>query len=165
MSIHVYLELDGIKGESSAKGQEDKIEIMSWSHGFSQPTSSARGSTGSTVERAYHSDISVTKYIDIASDGIIKAIWSGNQIATASISCFRSDGNEENAPIEYLKIDLDAVIISSYNISGGAGDLPVEHLSLNYGKVKYSYKIQLPKDGTVGGNLAISADLVTGTIS
>ncbi|HEY3572188.1 MAG TPA: type VI secretion system tube protein Hcp, partial [Thermoanaerobaculia bacterium] len=42
MAINSYIKLDGIDGGSSASGHEKEIEIMSWSHGFSQPTSPVR---------------------------------------------------------------------------------------------------------------------------
>ena len=117
------------------KDTTKEIEILSWSHGFSQPTSSVRASSGATVEKANHSDLSVTKYLDSATDDIIKSCWTGKQIKTAKIVCLRSDGSDDNKHIEYLIIDMDEVIISNYSVSGGAGDLPVrEHIPELRGK-------------------------------
>ena len=165
MTVHSYMKLDGIDGECTAKGQEKNVEILSWSHGFAQPTSSVRASSGSTVERAFHSDVDVTKYLDTASDGIIKTLWTGKQLGFVTISCYRADGNEQNAPTLYLEVKLEKVIISHYSISGGNGGLPTEHISFNYGKVTYTYKPQKESDGTAGAQLVSSADLVQSTIS
>lgn len=164
MATNIYLKLDGIEGECRAKGHEKEIEILSWSHGFSQPTSSVRASSGACVEKANHSDINVTKYLDSASDDILKSIWSGKLVKTAVITCYRSDGSESNEHVEYLKIELDEVIISNFSISGGAGDIPIENLSLNYGKIKYTYTPQKEEDGTGGSAQPISCDLVLNKI-
>lgn len=161
----MYLKLDKIKGESTAEGHTDEIEVLSWSHGFSQPTSSVRASSGSTVEKANHSDISLTKYLDSATDDVLKACWTGKQIATAVVSCFRSDGADDNKHVEYLKIEMEDVIISNCSISGGAGDIPIENISLNYGKITYTYLPQKKDDGSGGAAEPISCDLRTNKIA
>lgn len=161
MATNIFLKLDGIKGECTADGHADELEVLSWSHGFSQPTSSVRASSGSTVEKANHSDLSITKYLDSATDDLIKACWTGKQIKTAKIDCLRSDGAVDNKHVEYLIIEMEEVIISNYSVSGGAGDLPIENISLNYGKIKYTYLPQKKDDGTGGAAEPISCDLTT----
>jgi type VI secretion system secreted protein Hcp len=116
MSTNMYLQLKDIKGEAEDKDHKDWIEILSWSHGFSQPASPIRSSTGSTVERANHMDLSLTKYLDSATDDLLKACWSGKQIETGVLECYRADGN--NAPIKYLKIEMEDIIVANYNLSG-----------------------------------------------
>jgi len=165
MATHMYLKLDKIDGEATATGHEKEIEILSWSHGFSQPTSSVRASSGGTVERANHSDLSVTKYIDSATDDLLKNIWTGKQIDKATITCYRSDGNDANKPVDYLVIVMEKVIVSNYSVSGGAGDLPVENLSFNYGKITYTYKPQKEADGTGGAAQPISCDLMINKVA
>ena len=165
MATNIYLKLDGINGECTAEGHTKEIEILSWSHGFSQPTTSVRASSGSTVEKANHSDLSITKYLDSATDDLLKACWSGKQIKTAKIDCLRSDGAVDNKPVEYLIIEMEEVIISNYSISGGAGDLPVENVSFNYGKIKYTYLPQKQADGIGGSAESVSCDLSTNKIA
>jgi type VI secretion system secreted protein Hcp len=164
MATNMYLKLDKIEGEATAAEHDKEIEILSWSHGFSQPTSSVRASSGATVEKANHSDISITKYLDSSTDDILKMCWTGKQIKTGVITCLRSDGATDNKYVTYLKIELDEIIISNYSISGGGGDLPVENISLNYGKIKYTYMNQKKEDGTGGNAQPISYDLVTNKV-
>ena len=165
MSSNFYMQIDGIDGESEAKSYEKQIEIFSWGHGFSQPTSSVRASSGATVEKAHHGDLSISKNIDAATDGILKSVWTGAMIANVTITCLRSDGNADNAPIAYLVVKMEEVIISSYSISGGGGALPAENITFNYGKVTYTYNQQKKADSTTGGNKAITADLVANTVA
>jgi type VI secretion system secreted protein Hcp len=67
--------------------------------------------------------------------------------------------------VEYLKVIMNNVIVSSYSISGGGGDLPIENISLNYSYVQYIYTPQLRADGTGGEAQPIAHDLATKTIS
>jgi type VI protein secretion system component Hcp len=57
--------------------------VLSWSHGFTQPTGQLETS---------HSRLSFAKYLDVATNTLLKLSWSGRQIGKATITCFRSDG-------------------------------------------------------------------------
>jgi type VI secretion system secreted protein Hcp len=164
MSTNMYIKFEepAIDGGSSAAEHAKEIEILSWSHGFSQPTSPTRSTAGSgTVEQANHSNLTFTKYLDAATSSLLKYCWSGKQIGKATISCFRSSGAQDNKPVEYLKVALQHVIISNLSISGGAGDVPVENVSLDYGIVQYTYIDQKHADGTSDGNKPAKHDLET----
>jgi type VI secretion system secreted protein Hcp len=162
MATNMFLKLDGIKGESADSKHKEWIEILSWNHSFNQPTSPVRDSSGATVERCNHSDLSVTKYLDQATDNLLSKCWSGKVLKTGKIECFRSDG--DNKPIKYLMIDMDKVVISNLSISAGGGDIPMENLSLSYGKVKYTY-IEMKEDGKAAGAKPVSHDLIKNEVS
>jgi type VI secretion system secreted protein Hcp len=67
MAIDVYLQIDGIKGESSDTSHQGWIECSSVNWSISQPKS-ATASTGGghSAERCELSDISFTKLADLA---------------------------------------------------------------------------------------------------
>jgi len=162
MATNMYLLLKteagaDVNGEAEDEKHTKWIEVLSWSHGFSQPASSIRSSTGSTIERANHSDLSITKYLDSATDDLLKACWSGDQFKTGKLECFRADGN--NIPINYLTIDLENIIISNFSISGGGGDIPVENFSMSYSKVTYTYNAKKKEDAKAEGKQVIWHDL------
>lgn len=160
MATNHYVKMDNITGSSSATGHTGEIEALSWSHGFSQPTSPTRSTAGAgSVEQANHSNFTFTKYIDSATDDLLKYCWNGKQIATATITCYRADGAVDNKPIEYLKVEMQHVVVSNFSISGGGGDVPVENVSLDYGIVKYTYTPQKTADGTPGTAEPIQHDL------
>lgn len=166
MAANMFINLEpDIKGESTDENHKDWIEVLSWSHGFNQPTSPVRSSAGGgTVERANHSDLTFTKYIDTSTDNILKMCWSGKHLDKATLQCYRSDG-PTGEPQKYLEVVMEQVVISNYSISGGAGDIPVENISLSYGSVKYVYNPQDEKSGESGSNEAVSHNLMTNTIS
>jgi type VI secretion system secreted protein Hcp len=165
MAQNIFLQLDGIKGESTDTNHKDWMELLSWSHSFTQPTSPVRSSSGGgTVEKATHSDFSLSKYMCCASDDIIKQCWTGKTIPKGQLQVYRSDGETGNAAL-YLQVDFEMVIVSNYAISHGAGDLPTENVSLSYGKVTYSYFPQNEKDGTQGTKEQASHDLTQNSVA
>ncbi|HWS71410.1 MAG TPA: type VI secretion system tube protein Hcp [Thermoanaerobaculia bacterium] len=167
MATNMYLKFEtpAIDGDSTAKGHEKEIEVLSWSHGFSQPTSATRSTAGAgTVEQAAHQNISFTKYLDSTTSSLLKYCWSGKQIGKATLTCYRASGAEDNKAVEYLKVVMEHVIISNLSISGGGGELPVENLSLDYGIIQYNYVDQKQADGSGSGNKPAKHNLETRSI-
>ena len=134
--MYLKFENPSIPGSSKDPGHAGEIEILSWGHGFAQPTSPTRG--GAT-EQANHQNFNFTKYLDATTNELLRLCWSGKQIGKATLRCFRSDGATDNKPVEYLVVVMEHVVISNYSISGGAGDIPVENVSLEYGIIQYQY--------------------------
>src|SRR5947208_11636983 len=119
-NMYIKFEEPAIDASSTASGDEKEIEILSWSHGFAQPTSPTRSSAGSgTVEQANHSNLTFTKYLDTATSTLLKYCWAGKQIGKATISCWRSDGAADNKPVKYLEVAMQHVVIANYSVSGG----------------------------------------------
>jgi type VI secretion system secreted protein Hcp len=157
MAVNMFLKFENpaIKGSSTAPGHTDEIEVLSWSHGFVQPTSPTRG--GGTVESATHQSLTFTKYLDHATDDLLKLCWAGKQIGKATLSCYRADGASDNKPVEYLRLVMEHVIISNYSISGGPGDIPVENVALDYGIIQYTYVDQKHGDSSAKHDLRTHA--------
>lgn len=159
-NMFIKFEEPGIEGEATTSDHAKQIEIMSWSHGFNQPTSPTRSSAGGgSVEQANHSNFSFSKFVDSSTDDLLKMCWSGKQIGKATVCAYRANG--DNKPVKYLEVTMNNVIIANYSVSGGPGDLPVENISLDYGKVQYSYIPQKETDGTGEGVQPVSHDLIT----
>ena len=118
-----------------------------------------------TVEHATHSNFNFTKYLDSATDNILLHCWGGTQIDKATVTCFRSDGSKTNEPVKYLEVIMEHVIISNYSISGGAGDVPIENISLDYGTIEYKYTPQGRDKGKAGTQVPIKHNLETREVS
>ncbi len=163
-NFFVKFEEPAITGESGDDAHKGEIQVLSWSHSFNQPTSPTRSSAGGgSVEQANHSDFSFTKYIDSATDDLLKYCWNGKQIGKATFTGYRADG--DNKPVEYISIIFTNVIISNYSISGGAGDLPTETVTISYGTVQYIYTMQKSADGTPDGKQPVKHDLIKQLVS
>jgi type VI secretion system secreted protein Hcp len=142
MPTNMYLQFEGPNME--------RIEVLSWSHGFAQPS----GPTRQTGEQATHSTLSITKYVDSTSGVLLKHCWSGHVIQKATLSCYRA--GSDGKPVRYLTVLMEPVVIANISLSAGAGDVPVENVSLDYGKVTYEYI-----DQRTGESRTASHDLVT----
>jgi type VI secretion system secreted protein Hcp len=164
MATNMYIKFEepSIEAGSSASGHEKELEILSWNHGFSQPTSPTRSfAGGGTVEQANHQNLSFTKYLDASTHDILRYCWSGKQIGKATVACYRADGATDNKPVKYLEVLMEHVVVANYSVSGGPGDIPVENISLDYGTVQYTYTSQKKDDGSAGGNKPAKHDLET----
>ena len=114
----MYMEIEGIKGDSTDKDHTGWFEIHSFSFAANQPASSTRSTSGgATVERVYLSDFSVTKSMDIGTPDISSACCTGRALKKITISCWRSDGAAAKpVPVEYIKYVLTDAIITNYSV-------------------------------------------------
>ncbi|HXA18686.1 MAG TPA: type VI secretion system tube protein Hcp [Thermoanaerobaculia bacterium] len=156
-SMYIKFEDPDIDGASTAPGHQGEIEVLSWSQGFGSPTGSAAGSA--TVEQANHASFNFTKYLDAATNSLLRLSWSGKRIGKATLSCFRADSAAGGEPVKYLTVVMEHVIIANYSVSGGAGDIPVENISLDYGIIQYNY---MPRKHAEA--MSVSHNLETRTI-
>ena len=167
MATHMFIKFEtpDIDGGSAMKGHEKEIEVISWSHGFSQPASSVRSAAGGgTIEKADHGDFNFTKYMDSATDDLLKYCWNGKHIGKAIFKAYRADGEKTPGAL-YLQIEMESVVVSSYSTGGGGGDIPSESISLGYNKVTYTYKGQDKDKGAEGKQQVTYADLKAGEVA
>jgi type VI secretion system secreted protein Hcp len=172
-TFDAYLQLDGTPGESLDDKHKDWIELLDFSHGMEQPTSSTRSSAGGgTTGRTKHGDFIISKYIDKASPKLYSAVSSGKASSKAKIEVCRSGGSQ----VKFLEINLEEVVISRVDIQStngsangatGSADnahagFPIEQIALNYGKIEWIYTQQKRKDGSGGGNVSAKHDLTAG---
>lgn len=112
MAIDVYLQIDGIKGESTDSTHQGWIELTSANWGVVQPRS-ATASTGGghTAERCEHRTLALTKLADLASPILMQACSMGKTIPKAKIEFMRADS--DGKPIKYYDVELENVLIAS----------------------------------------------------
>ncbi|AVR96796.1 MULTISPECIES: Hcp family type VI secretion system effector [Telluria group] len=157
MAIDVYLQIDGIKGESADGTHKDWIECKSVEWQVLQPKS-ATASTGGghTAERTEHKDIVISKLADLATPVLLQTCSSGKTIPKAKFEFMRADGNGDR--VKYFEIELENVLISSVSPSVEPGNILVEDVAIKYSKVKWKYTQQKVGGGT-GGNTSGGWDL------
>ncbi len=157
MAIDVYLQIDGIKGESADDTHRDWIECVSAAWSVHQPKS-ATSSTGGghTAERCEHGDVVIAKLADLSSPTLLQTCSSGKTIPKAKFEFMRADGQGQR--IKYFEIELENVLIGAVVPSIRAGDILSEHVSLKYAKVRWKYT-QQKISGGAGGNTAGGWDL------
>jgi type VI secretion system secreted protein Hcp len=142
----MFLKIDGIDGETKAKGHEKEIQLHGFSFGATQPASSATGG-GAGVGRVQIHDMVVHKYVDAASPKLFTYCTGGSHTANALLSVRKAGGQQQ----DYLKITLKEVLVTNINTTGSEGSsLPLEQISLAFSAIKIEYHAQDEK-GNLGG--------------
>jgi type VI secretion system secreted protein Hcp len=143
MAVDMFLKLEGIKGEATDATHKEEIDVLAWSWGLSQSGSTHIG-TGGGAGKVNVQDISFTKWLDKSSPVLFLDCASGKHIPEATLTV-RKAGDK---PLEYLKIKLNDLIVSSISTGGSGGeDRLTENVTLNFAKVQVTYTSQ-KKDGS-----------------
>jgi type VI secretion system secreted protein Hcp len=150
----MFLKLDGIKGESLDAKHKDEISIESFSWGLSQTGTFSSGSGGGAGKVSVQ-DITFSKRLDKASPELTLACCNGKHIKEGLVTV-RKAGEK---PLEYLKIKLNDILVSSVSTGGGGGDVVQETLTLNFAKFQVEYQEQAPDGSAKGGPIMMGWDV------
>jgi type VI secretion system secreted protein Hcp len=149
MAVDMFLKLDGVKGESKDAKHAGEIHIESFSWGLSQTGAHGTGGGGGAGKVSVH-DISMTKHVDKSSPTLMLFCANGKHIANGLITV-RKAGEH---PLEYLKIKLADILVSSIQHAGHGSDLLTENLTINFAKFHMEYQEQKPDgSGQAGGEM------------
>lgn len=155
MAVDMFLKIEGCDGESKDKTHAGSIGILAWSWGMSQSGSFHHGGGGGGAGKVNIQDISVTKYVDKATPKLMVKCAKGSHFDKATL-IVRKAGD---VPLEYIKVEMEKVMVTSTSTGGSGGEeLLTENITLNFAKVKYTYKGQ-KSDGGGDPDLEFSYDI------
>lgn len=137
----IYMKLDDIPGEVTAKGYEKWIELQSYSWGVSNTPSDTGGGTG----KAKFDQFSVS--LEVFS-GIPKALYfcaSGKIVKTATVVVVDNEGREFS---RYL---LNGILIGMLQANNGSGEGRGNmYMAFNFQRITW-YETVFAGDGSVKG--------------
>ena len=156
MSVNVFLEIEGIPGESQDKTRADTIDVLSWSWGMTQNGTTHLG-PGAGSGKVSVQDIAFTKYVDKSTPPLLKACTSGKHIPKCTLYVYKAAGD---TPLEYFKLEMETVLVSSYQTGGSDDGLDriVESLSFNFRKFTVTYT-QQDATGAAAGSTPAGWDI------
>jgi len=132
----VYLQIEGIEGESTDKAHVDWIEVLAWSWGMSNSNTTHTG-TGGGAEVTSVQDLSVTKYIDKATTALMLKAMNGAHIAEATLEVWE-DCCE--TPYKMFAITMTNVLVTSVSTGGSNSESRfTENITLNFAKLRVEY--------------------------
>lgn len=144
MATDMHVKIAGVDGESVSDGHKKEIDIMSWSWGMSQ-SGTMHTATGGGAGKVNVHDVSFTKHVDSSSPRLYQACCNGEHFKTATLYCRKAGGK---SGIDYLKIEMEDVIVSSVTPGGSGGEDRIsESVTLNFARFKVAYTPQ-KSDGT-----------------
>ena len=138
MAVDMFLKITGVKGESKDKKHGKEIDVLAWSWGLSN-SGSAHVGGGAGAGKVNVQDLSFTKYIDSSTPDLLLSACNGKHYDEALLTV-RKAGEH---PVEYIKIKLTEVLITSISTGGSGGeDRLTENVTLNFAKVHFDYTPQ-----------------------
>jgi type VI secretion system secreted protein Hcp len=147
MALDQFLKLSNIKGESQDDKHKDEVDVLAWSWGSTQQGTTHAGGGGGAGKVAVQ-DMSITKWVDLASPTLFQLVASGKHIDEGVITV-RKAGDK---PLEYLVITMKEILVTSVQTGGSGGeDRLTENVSLNFAEVHVKYTVQ-NKDGSAGAS-------------
>jgi type VI secretion system secreted protein Hcp len=154
MAQDIFLKLAGIEGESPDTAHKNEIEVLSWNWGMTQESNMHAGSGGGAGKATVH-DLVFEHFVDRASPNLSKYCLTGKPIAEALLTVRKAGGN----PLEYLKIKMSEVIVSSVHPSGSSAEERIrETIGLSFSKVTEEYVVQNAQGGS-GGTVTATFDI------
>ncbi len=133
----IFLQFDGITGESTVSGLDGFMEIQTLNWGTSRPVagahSAARGTSEATVQ-----NVVLTRQWDSVTPMLVDAVWRGGFDNTATIRFVQTGSG---TPTTYGEFKLEKCGIAGYSVIA-SGAQPVETLTLNFTKLTVkSFKV------------------------
>jgi len=148
MAFDAFLKIEGVDGDSTRKGFEKQMEILSFSFGASNPSTIGAGGGGGGGGKVSVSSFNIMKRSDGASPLLFLACCQGDHYAKAAVTLNKSAGK---APIDFIKYEFEEVYVDNIQWSGASGgdDTPTESVSFSFAKVTVTYTPQ-KADGSKG---------------
>lgn len=154
MAVDYFLKITGIEGESKDSKHGSEIDILSFSWGESNQGSMSYGGGGGAGKVSMQ-DFHFVMKLNKASPKLLLACATGEHIKEATLTA-RKAGKTQ---VEYLKIIMADLLVSSYQTGGSGGDeVPLDQIALNFSKINIEYKQQDEK-GAVGQPVKVGYDL------
>lgn len=150
----MFLKMHGVTGEAGDSEHKGEIEVVSWSWGMQTAFSAA---TGQVSGKATMSELNIVKRVDQSSPTLMSFLRGHKPVSSAVLSVRKAG----KTPLEYFKIELENVRVTSLNAESENAEL-VERVTLGFSKVRVSY---IPQDVTGargGGANVFEADAHAG---
>ena len=131
-----------LKGEASAKGHENAIEVHGFQFGVT--ASSAIGSGQATARRQFK-HLVVTKRLDRSSTSLMSALTNNDEVKELKLALRKHGGGSE----DFFTITLSAARVVGVDLDFDAGGEAVECVSFAFTKIDVEYRAQRA-DGILG---------------
>ncbi|MCP3930971.1 MAG: type VI secretion system tube protein Hcp [Bacteroidetes bacterium] len=155
MGFDCFIRFEGIEGESSDDKHQGWIEVLNYDTGLSQTVSSTASSAGgASAERVNFQNFSFEKELDKATPKLALACADGTHIDNIVIELCRAGSDK----VKFMEYKLINCIISKVSTESGMA-FPFEKVSINFGKIEWSYTQQKRAGGGAAGQVVSGWDL------
>jgi type VI secretion system secreted protein Hcp len=154
----IYLQYDSgkVKGDVTAEGHEQWIEVNSFSWGVGRAIATQTGRVADRESSAPTiSEITLTKALDDCTVALLQEALTGEGV-WAQVDFCKTDQAKLEVYASYL---MENCMLSGYSVSSG-GERPQESLSLNFTAIECKV-IPMKGSGSNGNASSVTYDLAT----
>jgi type VI secretion system secreted protein Hcp len=153
--MYAFLDLKGIKGNSTDSDFTDQIPLQSMSWGVTNHGNFGHG-TGGSKHRGQIHEISISKIMCRASPTLMQYCTTGEHIDEGTLSlCWQSGDTKK----PYYQVKLQKIRVTSHQIAGSGGaQHPMESVSLQFAIMQSTYTPQ-DNEGSAEGGVDFGWDL------
>lgn len=160
MAIYMNFNALSPKGNVTAKGYEDWIEVSSMNFGVGRGiTMEAGAMSNREATRPSLSEVTVSKQLDAASGLLFKSSVTGDAGVKVELHVVQTGADSVE---KYAVYKLEDTIISSYSVSASAGGPPQESISFSFAKIEAELS-HADKTNQNPANMKVGYDLTTAT--
>jgi type VI secretion system secreted protein Hcp len=150
----IYMKYGNIKGAVTTEGFKHWIELTSFQWGIGRSIgTAARGALSREHSEPSLSEVTVTKLGDVSTPKLFLDAVAGKLDSKVTIKFTTTTKGKVET---FLTYDLENTGISHYSMNS-AGDMPTEHLSLNFTKIAETFTGMQP--GITGSPETVGYDL------
>jgi len=137
MAIYMNYNEKKVKGNVTAEGFEDTINVLKMQFGLGRAiTMEAGAAANREASRPQLSEITITKIMDQSSPGLFKDSVTGDAGVTVKIDVVQTGAQKLE---KFCTYELEQCLISGYNVTVNSDGAPVENITLSYTKLITSY--------------------------
>lgn len=151
--IYLKLESPAVDGDTTVKGHEKQLALLSWSWNASQ-SASMHEATGGGAGKSSFGDLSCFMKADTASVTLLQFLAKGTHIGKGTL-IQRKAGDKQ---LDFVTLVIEEIIVSSISMSGAADDCTVS-FTLNFAKFEYKFAAQDAKTGGKGKEPSFKYDI------
>lgn len=141
-----------LKGEATAKGHENWIEVHGFQFGVA--ASSAIGSGQATGRRQYK-HLVVTKRLDSSSTSLMSALATNDEVKEFILALRKHGGSAD----DFFTITLNGARVVGVDLDFDDSGETIERASFAFTKIEVEYRVQ-GADGTLGATSTFNDELI-----
>jgi type VI secretion system secreted protein Hcp len=154
--VAFYLSIPGIPGDSTAKGFEGQIELLTWAWGVDNSASLGSGGGGGSG-KATPRDVVVLAESGIQSPPLLLDTNTGRHVQSALLSCVRPG----KKAFTFMTLNFEELLVTSYAVTPDpTNGFPLDLVHLVFAKITQTVFPQ-NADGSAGTPVTTSFDYST----
>jgi type VI secretion system secreted protein Hcp len=145
----MFLQLEGVDGESLDEKHGGEIEIKSWGWTTVNNVKWNLNQGGQSTKVDVNA-ITIEKICDKASVTLYQNCVTGKHIASGKITCRKKDGEQK---VEYMVVDLTDIMVSKVAWAGeGEEQMLKETVEISFAEFKLNYLVQADSGNAEAGH-------------